>query len=129
MGKYTRANYRIGIPIFLALVVIFVLMSQSSSQGDSMNQPATAIPGYVNREVYGDDWAFTVEEGVIECRAGDRVVLVHEGNVYAMNGLALGAAESEGWLPIQTIWRDNPVGPGPKIDLTPFINLGLELCK
>ncbi|MDP1820676.1 MAG: DUF2511 domain-containing protein [Acidimicrobiales bacterium] len=56
------------------------------------------------------------------------VVFVREGVTYALNGLARGSAEENGWREIDEIWRDNPDIPGTKVDIGPLIDRGLDLC-
>lgn len=108
----------------IALVSCFVLAACGS---DSTTEP-TQNPGSVHQDDYGDAWPFTVESGVIRCLTGERVVFESGGVTYAINGLARGAMEQQGWSDVGEIWRDNPEGPAPKVSLDGMISLGLGLC-
>lgn len=128
--KQSTSSQAAGCLVLLVIIGAIYLMSQNENPPKDTPPAATATPpGYVQQEDYGKAWAFTVDEGVIECRTGNRVVFVSEGKTYALNGLARGWAERMGWLDIDQIWRDNPDGITPKIDISPFIELGLSLCN
>ena len=111
--------------------------------GMMTNTPAsTAIPptvaeaaasptpqGYIHQDDYGDDWPFTVPDGVVVCiPPGSRVVLRSNGGIYALNGRAQGDPESN-WLMLDDIWRDHPDGITPKVYVGDIIQLGLSLCE
>lgn len=85
----------------------------------------------VTLQEYGDRWPFTVESGVLECgRSGvtDAVTFTSGGTTYSLNGTADTFASSKGWADVGPIWRDNPAGPGPKVDLSPLVTRGMALC-
>jgi hypothetical protein len=84
-------------------------------------------PGLVTREELGDKWPFTVDSGVIACD-GDAVTFTAEGVTYAVNGTA---TAREMGIDINAIWAENPGMPGTglKIDISPIINRGLEMCR
>lgn len=93
------------------------------------NTPApTATPvGYMRAEDYGDAWPLTVPDGIVSCEPVSRVLFTSGGKVYAINGTAMSQNK---WLDIRdTIWRDNPTGLTPKVDINPVIELGLSLCN
>ena len=124
-----KANVRTGCIVLVILLVAFVIWWNQLGE-TTVNESVSTAPGYVHKDSYGDDWAFTVDEGVIECRAGERVVFVAGSDVYAMNGLARGAMAQQGWKDINEIWKDNPAGSlTPKVDIGPFIDLGFDLCE
>lgn len=88
---------------------------------------ATATPrGYVRRADYGDAWPFTVEDGQVVCFPGNQVVFITGGVTYAVNGLAMGVNR---YADIRPIWRDNPSGITPKVDIGAMIQMGLALCE
>ena len=87
----------------------------------------TATPrGFVQAADWGDDWAFTVEDGVISCVNGNQVVFASGGRVYAMNGFAISSGQ---FLDIDEVWRDTPTGMPPKVYIGDFTQMGLELCE
>lgn len=79
----------------------------------------------VTRKQYGDEWPFTVEEGVIDCPKPSAAVFRHGGKVYALNGIAM----SLGYEELEPIWKDNPKIPGYKISIGSMIQLALKQCK
>lgn len=91
---------------------------------------ATTRPrGYVHRDDYGDAWPFTVDDGIVDCEPGDRIVFRVGRITYAVNGLAQSWAEQEGYADIRPIWRDDPKGQLPKVSIHSIILLGMELCR
>ncbi|PDW02106.1 DUF2511 domain-containing protein [Candidatus Viridilinea mediisalina] len=89
-------------------------------------QPTQPPPGYVTRTDYRDQWAFTVDEGTIQCLPGNHVVLQTRQGVYALNGTASGSGR---YKPLEEIWLPNPSIPGTKISVGPFITIGTSLCQ
>lgn len=61
------------------------------------------VKGAVSRSDYGEDWPFTVEEGVLQCEklGGDLggVTLEVDGTIYGINGPARGSErlKANGW--------------------------------
>ncbi len=100
----------------------------------STNTPdvSPTLPGYIHRDDFGDAWPFTVDDGVLECHPPDRVVFIHDGVTYAINGMARGAmmAGEGDYVDFrETIWRDNPDGSTPKVYVGDIIQMGLALCR
>lgn len=90
-----------------------------------VKKPANTI----SKSEFGKDWAFSVEEGELNCiEKGDydEAVFTAKGKTYALNGTA---KNSKKYIPIDEIWLDNPSITGTKIDLALFINKTLALCK
>lgn len=85
----------------------------------------------ISQAEYGEAWPFTVAEGTLRCERGDRVIFIHEGVKYALNGLAISFAEEAGYVDFREagIWRDNPDGITPKVYVGDIIQLGLSLCE
>jgi hypothetical protein len=81
----------------------------------------------VRAEDFGDDWPLTVSEGRLLCEPADAVVFVApNGTRYAVNSMA--TTHRRG-IDIDPIWRDNPSPTrGPKVNIGPLIDRGLELC-
>ena len=48
-----------------------------------------------------------------------------------MNGLAIGAADRNGWQDIRKIWKSNPkLGiPGAKVDIRPLLGRAVSFCE
>ena len=97
----------------------------ASEVGERLAANRVLIP----REDFGEDWPFTVEEGVLK---GDgsggvgEITFTADGVTYAVNGTAKGTHK---YTEIDAIWADNPSMPGAKINIGPIIDLGLELMR
>lgn len=121
--------------LVIAVVVVFMLSQASNRQSAQQAQvtPSLALSptpnGFIRQADYGEAWAFTVDEGVIGCEPGGRVIFRQGGNTYAVNGTAMTWAERYGYSDIDPIWRTDPTGRTPKVDIGPFITLGLSLCE
>ena len=89
------------------------------------NRPA----GLVERESWTEGpWPFTVDAATLMCTksaSGERVTVVADREMYALNGTAKSANL---WPPFDPIWRDDPNAPGLKINIDPMIARGLALC-
>lgn len=85
-------------------------------------------PGHVDQADYGDEWPLTVPDGDLRCVDDSSVIFLRGGLTYAVNGLARGSADENGWRLIDEIWRDDPSLPGTKVDMHPLIERGLDLC-
>ena len=90
-------------------------------------------PGFLSRADFGKQWPLTVEAGVVSCeplgantRLGSVIFMDPEGKRYAVNGTAI--AHYPGLPVIDHIWAPDPKVPGLKIDISPVIDRGLELC-
>lgn len=79
----------------------------------------------VTRAQFGEAWPLTVDSGLLRCEPPGAVVFTApNGTEYAVNGLA----ESQGFADIDPIWAANPEPLIPKMDISPLISAGLELC-
>ncbi|MFV8176751.1 DUF2511 domain-containing protein [Mycolicibacterium peregrinum] len=98
--------------------------SPTTSTGGS-NRPA----GLVERQTWNDGpWPFTVDTATLFCTKaanGERVTVVADGEMYALNGTA---KSTNLWPPFDPIWIDNPNIAGLKVDIGPMINRGIALC-
>ncbi len=97
---------------------------------------------------YGEKWPFTVKQGFVTCTEGSSVIFLAGGNKYAVNGVA----KSKGYRAIEPIWRYDPemikmqkeiaksenkslkeirkiMGPTPRVNIGPILDLGLKLCR
>jgi hypothetical protein len=88
-------------------------------------------PGFLSRADFVKRWPLTVEAGVVSCErysdgVGSVIFMDPEGKRYAVNGLATAHYK---YLPeIDEIWAPDPTNPGTKINISPVIERGLELC-
>lgn len=98
---------------FVIIAIVSIFISCSSNPGK-----------LVTKEEYGNDWAFTVDEGYVYS-VNESAIFRTDGEEYALNGLA----ETRGYKSIDLIWRDNPDIEGLKVDIGPFIKLALDNPK
>jgi hypothetical protein len=90
-------------------------------------------PGLLVSTDYGDDWPLTVEYGVVKCQnrtIGGRQLQVVTfvdpmRKTWAVNGTAQAQTD---YPEIDPIWADDPELEGAKINISPVIDRGLELC-
>jgi hypothetical protein len=78
----------------------------------------------------GEKWPLKVNEGYFQCeKVGSNYKLFFQdskSNLYAVNGLAKAGNTTK---EIDMIWKNNPEIPGLKIDISSFIDHGLEYCS
>jgi len=79
----------------------------------------------ITKEQYGDEWPFTVKQGVLSCENVSEVVLTADGVSFAINGTAKSAKKYQA---VERIWADNPAIPGTKKSVGGIIKSGLALC-
>jgi len=88
-------------------------------------------PLILKQSEYGENWPFSVSEGVLECFPPGIITFQVKDKTYAVNGLA----NSRNYLKIDDIWRNAPptleqdTTSTRKMELSPVINKGLELCN
>jgi hypothetical protein len=92
-------------------------------------------PLLITHREYGTQWPFTVPKGILECSPPGIITFRTDDKTYAVNDLA----SSRGYPRIDDIWRDDAekkAAPAnseehflAKVDLSPIINKGLELCR
>ena len=89
-------------------------------------------PLLITQNQLGDQWPFTVSQGMLECIPPGIVTFRVKDKIYAVNGLA----SSRGYAKIDEIWREDPdkqgqwqVGLITKMDLANIIKKGLDLCN
>jgi Protein of unknown function (DUF2511) len=118
--------------IVLALPFIAVACSpqQPASGGSGAAQPQLSPNEIkISKQDFGNDWPFTVSEGVLACKgsggAGE-VVFTANGASYAVNGVAKGTKK---YRPIEEVGAENPSLPGTKKNIGPIIERGLKLCR
>lgn len=76
----------------------------------------------------GDLWPLTVSEATVTCRPGGAVVLTAGGTDFAVNGTAMTMYKSMTRITDSGLWRDATTGAGPKVNIGPIIDIGLDLC-
>ena len=84
----------------------------------------------ITKQDFGEDWPFTVDEGVLAGNGSDgfcEVLFTTGGVTYAVNGTAKATGQ---YADINEIWADDPSTPGLslKVSMGPVIDRGLELC-
>lgn len=100
----------------------------TSTSDEQAAEPAPE-PGYVSREMLGDEWPLTVDEGVLRCdgpAAAGAVFFETKGRQYPVNGIARGRSNG---IEIDEIWADDPDIPGAKLNIGVLIDRGLKLCE
>ena len=118
--------------ILLALPFIIVACShqQPTSGGSSTAQPKLSPnETKISKQEFGNDWPFTVDEGILACKGSGgvgEVVFTANGASYAVNGVAKGTKK---YRPIEEVWAENPTVPGTKKNIGPIIERGLKLCR
>jgi hypothetical protein len=88
----------------------------------------------ISKQQFGNDWPFTVDEGLLACKIRGQVgntivgeVIFTVGEItYGINGIAKGTNK---YAAIENIWSDNQSLPGTKKNISPIIQKGVELCK
>jgi hypothetical protein len=78
----------------------------------------------VSRNLIGEDWPLTVDEGTLHCHSHAIVFTDPDGNEWAVNGQAISA----GYAEIDPIWADNPDIDGAKLNLSALNPFGLTIC-
>ena len=74
---------------------------------------------------WGARWPLTVPGGCLVCEPGRRVVFVHAGRRYAVNGAAVADLRTR---PLEAIWADEPELEGMKMDVGALVGRGLNIC-
>ncbi|WP_445115001.1 DUF2511 domain-containing protein [Acinetobacter sp. WZC-1] len=104
------------------LLMVFALLGCS---GANTHKQDEALGVSVVNNQFGENWAFSVEYGMIECKPGQQVIFTTPaGESYALNGVA-----NKNYPRINPVWIDNQNIPGTKVSLSPFIEIGLKQCK
>lgn len=86
----------------------------------------------VTRYQYGDEWAFTREEVMLQCRPGKALYVINGGTLaqYPLNEVAEAQVKSGQIkaVPLNTILLDDPQNIGQKMSVIPFIKKAESLC-
>lgn len=123
----------------VALAVVIGSVGGGNDQQASDPAPSSAAPtpaaesppdGAIGHsDVASGEWPLTVSDGVVRCEGsggiGSVIFTAPDGTDYAVNGTAKGFHRE---LPeIDAIWK-KPDRYGLRIDMSPIIDKGLELC-
>lgn len=96
-----------------AIIGIYLFFGESSRSGQK-----------VTSEEYGEDWPFTVSEGIVHCYDGREYVFQTGGTKYSLNGWADTFADKKGYESnLHAIWRKDPKFPDLP-DLNVYITIG-----
>lgn len=79
---------------------------------------------YITAKEFGAAYPFTVD-GYLECESPGAIVFKGGGKAYAVNG----TAESKGYPKIAPIWKDDPVHPELKVNISDVLVEGQKLCN
>ncbi|MEJ7787439.1 MAG: DUF2511 domain-containing protein [Solirubrobacteraceae bacterium] len=117
-------------------VVALSLLLAASGCGETSNGTSSeksSAPNSARLEeskVPTGEWPLTVASGEVRCEGGDGAGAVifqaPDGTDYAVNGAAKTAKQD---LPgIDAIWKKDPDIPGARVNISPVLDRGLELC-
>jgi len=88
---------------------------------------------FVERKEYGERWPFVMDEGLIRCNRGDKVILITKNHEhYGLNGLAISDErykDSREILDKRGITSSEFIIMGRGKTLSNFISMGLNLCR
>lgn len=109
-----------------------MILVSCSDSSDKKKDHSDIKVKYVTKAEYGDKWAFTFDDGLISCIK--KGVFIADGRTlikYPLTGLGMtymrnGMVPAQ---PLENVWLPNPKNPGAKINVNPFIDEGLKLCK
>jgi len=109
--------------VLLAVVAGMIGGCSSATTATSDRKTAT-----ISRATFQGDWPFTVPTGTLGCEpAGSplgAVTFATGGKVYAVNGIALDGHYAD----MAPIWRRDPSGVFPKVNIGAVLEAGLRLC-
>jgi hypothetical protein len=106
------------------IVLVLIAAACGSGSGDSTGSSA---PGKITEAELGEEWPFTVSEGILRCHGSagfGAVTFEADGTEYAVNGVAKG----QDYPPVDPVWADDPTVDGLKKNIGPVIDRGLDLC-
>lgn len=87
----------------------------------------------VSKFEFGKQWAFTREEVMLECRAGDALFVINPSTLaqYPLNDIAIEQMKAGHVLakPLDVLLLDDSENPSQKMSLEPFVQRALTLCQ
>jgi hypothetical protein len=72
------------------------------------------------------EWPLSAKYGTVRCDGGSVIFRSRSGKDYAVNGTAL--TQHPEMARIREIWLPNPDIPGTKVNISPVLDAGLNLC-
>ncbi len=108
--------------VILALVLVLAL-----AMGCGASNAMT-----VNEADYDNAWPLTIPEATLICEPVDAVFLEVDGLYYGGNGFGSMYIKREHPLAhrdLESIWRPDPRGINPRMNISPLLDGGLKLCK
>src|SRR5919205_2500571 len=96
-------------PTTILLILPFMIVAcshqQPTSSGSSTAQPQISPnEAKINKQEFGKDWPFTVDEGILACKGSggaSEVIFMANGATYAVNGVAKATKK---YRPIDEVW-------------------------
>ncbi|WP_186379266.1 YebY family protein [Yersinia massiliensis] len=87
----------------------------------------------VSKFEFGKQWAFTREEVMLECRAGDALFVINPSTLaqYPLNEIATEQMKAGHVLakPLDVLLLDDSENPSQKMSLEPFVQRAMTLCQ
>lgn len=87
----------------------------------------------VSKFEFGKQWAFTREEVMLECRAGNALFVINPATLvqYLLNDIATEQMKSGHVLakPLDVLLLNDSNNPGQKMSLEPFQQRAMALCQ
>lgn len=129
-AEYLEANIR----EYSHLVNLFPDSRKYQKKLDNYKRRLVAMrkqpPKLITKDMFGDQWPFTVPKGELECLPPALITFKVNGIIYAVNALA----SARGYQSINRIWKTDPnrlneAGFPAKVDILPVVHTGLALCN
>ena len=114
-------------PLVVLLFVIFSLIGCTTQNSQSSpTEDWRKSPKYVSEEQFGEDWPFTISEGLVACVSGGGIVLKTSKGNYGLTGFT----DTLGYTNIKDsgFWKDAKDGY-TKSPLMPFTRYVVRLCS
>jgi len=127
-----RKYQKLHLSVILPSLIFFAACNTASPQPANNNTPTTkaesSITIKITRAEYGEEWPFTVDEGMLQCFSGG-VIFTANKITYALNKVATDDEKHPEWKVPDQILANNPKLPGTRISMSKVISKGLELCQ
>jgi hypothetical protein len=145
-GRRIARGLLVCVLILLGLAVAIVAVAPPA-EDEAVSTEANQVPLLLGADAthqersvdalsFGDEWPLMIETGTLVCESVPapiellNVFIVEpNGATYAINGTARGTIETHGWQDFESIWKTDPAAPDLKVNISPLINAGLEICE